>query len=67
MKRVLVVDDDKQMVKTLCDILRIHGWTAEALTGIIGARRACTVSMICLTRFKPSPVPCASFLWRSTR
>ena len=30
MKRcILVVDDDKAMVKTLCDILRLRGWVAE--------------------------------------
>lgn len=28
MKRALIVDDDRQMVRTLCDILRIHGWEA---------------------------------------
>jgi CheY-like chemotaxis protein len=26
MKRVLVVDDDRDMVQTLCDILELHGW-----------------------------------------
>ena len=32
--RILVVDDDREMVKTLCDILRLHGWdTAEAYSG----------------------------------
>jgi DNA-binding NtrC family response regulator len=25
-KRILVVDDDRQMVTTLCDILGLHGW-----------------------------------------
>ena len=29
MKRVLVVDDDRQMVRTLCDILSLYGWDAE--------------------------------------
>jgi two-component system, NtrC family, response regulator HydG len=29
-KRVLVVDDDRQMVRTLCDILTLHGWDAHA-------------------------------------
>jgi DNA-binding NtrC family response regulator len=29
-KRVLVVDDDRQMVRTLCDILSLHGWETEA-------------------------------------
>jgi DNA-binding NtrC family response regulator len=27
-KRILVVDDDRQMVRTLCDILSLHGWQA---------------------------------------
>jgi DNA-binding NtrC family response regulator len=25
-RRILVVDDDRAMVKTLCDILRLRGW-----------------------------------------
>ena len=29
-KRVAVVDDDRDMVRTLCDILALHGW--ETLT-----------------------------------
>jgi DNA-binding NtrC family response regulator len=29
-RRVLVVDDDRQMVATLCDILSLHGWDTEA-------------------------------------
>jgi two-component system, NtrC family, response regulator HydG len=29
MKRILVVDDDRNMVKTLCDVLRLHGWETE--------------------------------------
>ena len=29
-RRVLVVDDDRQMVKTLCDVLRRQGWEPEA-------------------------------------
>ena len=29
MRRILVVDDDRQMVRTLCDILRLRGWDAE--------------------------------------
>jgi DNA-binding NtrC family response regulator len=28
-KRILVVDDDRQMVRTLADILAMHGWNAE--------------------------------------
>jgi two-component system, NtrC family, response regulator HydG len=28
-KRILVVDDEKQMVRTLCDIMRVHGWEAD--------------------------------------
>jgi DNA-binding NtrC family response regulator len=28
-KRVLIVDDDRQMVRTLSDILRLHGWDAH--------------------------------------
>lgn len=32
--RILVVDDDREMVRTLVDILRLHGWdTAEAYSG----------------------------------
>lgn len=30
MKRVLVVDDDPAMVQTLQDVLRLHGWDADA-------------------------------------
>lgn len=33
-RRVLVVDDDKDMVQTLCDILELHGW--ETLRGYDG-------------------------------
>lgn len=29
--RVLVVDDDREMVRTLCDILRLHGWDVQGL------------------------------------
>jgi DNA-binding NtrC family response regulator len=29
-KRILVVDDERQMTRTLCDILRLHGWETEA-------------------------------------
>jgi two-component system, NtrC family, response regulator HydG len=29
-KRVLVVDDDVNMARTLCDILSMHGWETEA-------------------------------------
>lgn len=28
--RILVVDDDREMVRTLSDILRLHGWEADA-------------------------------------
>jgi DNA-binding NtrC family response regulator len=29
MRRILIVDDEKQMVKTLLDIVRLHGWEAD--------------------------------------
>ena len=29
MRRILVVDDDRSMVRTLCDILGMHGWDAH--------------------------------------
>ncbi len=28
-RRILIVDDDRQMVRTLCDILRLRGWEAH--------------------------------------
>jgi DNA-binding NtrC family response regulator len=28
-RRILVVDDDRQMVRTLCDIVRLQGWTPD--------------------------------------
>jgi DNA-binding NtrC family response regulator len=31
MKRALVVDDDRMMARTLCDVLRAHGWDASAV------------------------------------
>lgn len=31
MKRALVVDDDRMMVRTLCDVLRAHGWQATGV------------------------------------
>jgi DNA-binding NtrC family response regulator len=30
-RRILIVDDDRQMVRTLCDILRLHGWEADGV------------------------------------
>jgi len=30
-RRILVVDDDRSMVKTLCDVLKLHGWEAEGV------------------------------------
>ena len=30
-RRILVVDDDRTMVKTLCDVLKLHGWDAEGV------------------------------------
>lgn len=27
-RSILVVDDDREMVRTLCDVLRLHGWEA---------------------------------------
>lgn len=35
-KRILVVDDDRAMVDTLCDVLELHGW--ETLRAFDGAR-----------------------------
>jgi DNA-binding NtrC family response regulator len=33
-RRILIVDDDRQMVRTLCDILRLRGWeTTGAYSG----------------------------------
>jgi DNA-binding NtrC family response regulator len=29
MRRILVVDDDRQMVRTICDILKLRGWDAD--------------------------------------
>lgn len=37
-KRILVVDDDRAMVATLCDILELHGW--ETTRGFDGAGAA---------------------------
>lgn len=34
LKRVVVVDDDRDMVRSLCDILELHGW--ETLTSFDG-------------------------------
>jgi DNA-binding NtrC family response regulator len=28
-RRILIVDDDRQMVRTLCDIVRLQGWTPD--------------------------------------
>lgn len=36
-KNILVVDDDPQMVRTLCDILALHGWDPE---GAMDGRQA---------------------------
>lgn len=30
-RRLLVVDDDKQMVRTLVDVVRLHGWEADGV------------------------------------
>ena len=30
-RRILVVDDDRQMVRTLCDILRLRGWEVDGV------------------------------------
>jgi DNA-binding NtrC family response regulator len=30
MRRILIVDDEKQMVRTLTDIVRLHGWEADS-------------------------------------
>jgi DNA-binding NtrC family response regulator len=29
-QRILIVDDEKQMVKTLVDVVRLHGWEADS-------------------------------------
>ena len=29
MPRILIVDDDRQMVRTICDILKLKGWDAD--------------------------------------
>ncbi|MHB1328210.1 MAG: response regulator [Gemmatimonadales bacterium] len=40
-KRILVVDDDRGMVETLCDILELHGWsTIRAFDGEDAVRLA---------------------------
>lgn len=31
MKRVLIVDDDRQMVRTLSDVVQLHGWEAHGV------------------------------------
>jgi two-component system response regulator HydG len=30
-RHILIVDDDRQMVRTLCDILRLRGWAADGV------------------------------------
>lgn len=41
-RRILVVDDDHAMVRTLCDILRMRGWDAAgAYTGEEAVQVAC--------------------------
>jgi len=30
MRRILIVDDEKQMVRTLVDVVRLHGWEADS-------------------------------------
>ncbi|HEX3534007.1 MAG TPA: response regulator, partial [Gemmatimonadaceae bacterium] len=30
-RRMLIVDDEKQMVKTLVDVVRLHGWEADGV------------------------------------
>src|SRR5262245_1750941 len=30
-KRILVVDDDRTMVRTLCDVLKLHGWETDGV------------------------------------
>ena len=50
--RVLVVDDDRAMVRTLCDILRLRGWECdgaysgeEAVTAVCGGTTYSSVLM----------------------
>lgn len=51
MRRILVVDDEKQMVKTLVDIIRLRGWEAdgaysgEAAVDAVGKRDYAVVLM----------------------
>ena len=42
-RRILIVDDDREMVRTLCDIFKLRGWdTGEAYSGdaAINAQKA---------------------------
>ncbi|HEY4320304.1 MAG TPA: response regulator [Gemmatimonadales bacterium] len=43
--RVLVVDDDQAMVRTLCDILRLRGWECDGVhSGQEAVNAACSGS-----------------------
>ncbi|HEY3933431.1 MAG TPA: response regulator [Gemmatimonadales bacterium] len=42
-RRILVVDDDPAMVRTLCDILRLRGWDSRGVnSGSEAVEIACT-------------------------